>query len=244
MDRLTNISFNTKASVETEIRRQERIHPFWGLRQAEEFIRDRTAALRETLYKARAGARELSQLRQQLQSTTDLDDGCLTLADQNAQEDCHDRIAKIEEEQAMIAPMIRDCKMELDTAITEKQRILATHPALNQDYETLQCEMSKSALTAKEATFIAGRVLAARQGLPESVAEILVLSLPEERDQLMRRVTELLDAPQVQLTMYQLSLHLSEYSDSDRALFLEQSAALVQQHRQRQLESQHGLEKD
>lgn len=233
MTRITNSSFNTRAHVITDIRRNENVHPYWGLRQAEEYIRDRSAALAEAEFSGRKAEREWQRLQLKINELEALE--ILTPEQQLDLEEYQDQQAQIKKSTQTEAPMIRDCNMELAAAHQERSRILNEYPMfILLDFDGLQHEVVHEALAAKEATFIAGRVLASRQQLPESVSEALIMALPQERVALMQRVIQLLESASTNLAMQQLSCALSELSEEDRQQFITQAFSLM---RQKQLEA-------
>lgn len=189
---LTNISFNSQAAVEWEIRRHEQVHWFWGLRAAEVAIDDKQKALVINQHLHRQYLREVEQKRRQvtaLQFKQNLQK--LSLDEIVLLAGLEDDIALAVFQQERLKPLIRDCQMELTTAQAEKDRILAEHPEVLQiSYSMLQTK-TREALIAKDSYFVASRVWAAHHQLPESVAEVLFSRNAVERERILNQEMQL-----------------------------------------------------
>jgi len=224
LTRLTNISPNTQAHVIVEIRRQERMHPFWGLRTSEEFVRDRTAAIEETLRSLRRSDRKLRRMQLKLDQLNQLES--IDEFQQLDREDLEDQMLGLRSQAESIEPMLRDARMELATAWGEKVRILTTYPALQQSPEELQ-GLTRDALIAKEAFFFAGKIAAARQGLPESTSEFLAMMLPEEQELIMAEAHRAL-GHSVNPMLSQQMATLAKLSPEQQHQVLQQAVSIIQ----------------
>lgn len=82
--------------------------------------------------------------------------------------------------------LVRDCEMELQAAIAERDLILAEHPeALALTYLELQTKYSREALMGKLAYFMAARVWASANNLPESVGQLVFEGSESDRLELL-----------------------------------------------------------
>lgn len=82
--------------------------------------------------------------------------------------------------------LVRDCEMELAAAIAERDLILAEHPeALELSYLELQTKYSREALMGKLAYFMAARVWASANNLPESVGQLVFEGSESDRLELL-----------------------------------------------------------
>lgn len=187
---LTNLSINSRAGVEFEIRRQERIHWFLGLRQAELFIQERTAALETNYRLQRDYARTCRGWQRELESLQALE--FLTPDQEDQIEKLEDDIAAAQRSSETLQPLIRDCAMELATAEAEKERILAPHPeAIALSFFELQERYSHVALMEKQAQFTAAEIWASQNNLPVSVGHLLFGLSRTDREYCLAREMEL-----------------------------------------------------
>lgn len=187
---LTNVSINSKAGVELEIQRQERIHWFLGLRQAELFIQEKRAALETNYHLQRKHVRQVKSWQRQLQALEELEQPNLEQVDQI--EELKDDIAAAKSSQENLQPLIRDCVMELHSAEAQKQRILGDHPeAIDLSYIELQTRYSAVALLEKQAHAAAAEIWASQNALPVSIGHLLFSLAPAERDYVLAREMEL-----------------------------------------------------
>jgi hypothetical protein len=187
MQHLTNLHSNSRSGVLYEIRQEEAIHPFYGLRKAELMI----LAAERTLLHARlsmaAGERDRNKwlLRKEALSgeankTPQQDDELFNL-EQDLQ--------RYDFEYPVMLDQYRDMELERNIAISEKLRILAEHPEfLQKDFNQLQEEFSEEALLNKLAMAVAAKLWAG-QSL-EAVGELFFGLGQQQRDYVMRKELE------------------------------------------------------
>lgn len=187
---LCNKSINSRAAVIHEIRRRELEHWYSGLRQAELFMDEKTAALEAFVFDCREyelGLQEaelkISELEKK-QSLTPKQRIKLSRL-QNSIDLSSRRLFRIRAE-------VRDAMMEFAAAKGERDRILQEHPeALHLSYDEMQERFTAPMLQERQARYIAARVWAAQNGLPDGVGES-VFSVPlEQREALLIREAEL-----------------------------------------------------
>lgn len=187
---LTSLSINSKAGVEFEIRKQERVHWLLGLRQAELFIQEKTEALATNYRLQREQARTCRGWRREFDDLQALPSPTPDQLDQI--EKLEDDIAAVQRSSQTLEPLIRDCVMELAVAKAEKERILTAHPeAIALSYTELQERYGHVALMEKQAQFAAAEIWASQNNLPVSVGHLLFDLSPSEREYCLTREMEL-----------------------------------------------------
>jgi len=158
-----NLSLNGIPGTLWEIRRQESIHPYLGLRQAILIIDTQEKALRQ-------GA--LTQKKMRLTLKTQQQDLPNSLGD--LREILLDEIEITQYQLDSFYQLLVDAKAELDTAIKEKLRIEKLNPAMIAGtYETIQMSYANESFQCKLARSVVVSVLSAARGISEGAAEVL-----------------------------------------------------------------------
>ncbi|MBD1864181.1 MULTISPECIES: hypothetical protein [Trichocoleus] len=223
---LTNLSINSKAGVEHEIQRQERVHWFLGLRQAELFIQEKRAALETNYHLQRKHSRQVKTWEKELQTLQELEQPSLEQLDQI--EALQDDIAAAKSSQENLQPLIRDCGMELHSAEDQKQRILQAHPeAIDLSYIELQTRYSAVALLEKQAHVTAAEIWASHNALPVSVGHLLFDLSPADRDYVLAREMELRNGVKVGEAIAHAAQVLATLSPETQKQVLLQAAQTV-----------------
>lgn len=205
---ITNLG-NSQAAISEEILSEERLHWSLGLRKAELVIFERQKALFGAQISSRKQNRKVKWWRSLilLLERTQIFwryIPILNLLLTDRHFDLLDAIEEYQFHQSAIAANIRDCMMELTTAIAAKQRILGSHPeVLEWSYLQLQEYTAKIALTQKKARYIASRIWATAHHLPIEVGSTFLESSPTE-------CAELWAAAQTHLTAIEQSFNQSE----------------------------------
>ena len=205
---ITHLSMNSQAAVLFEIRKQESVHWLLGLRQAELTINDRESALRANQKLLRRQLRELGSKARRLASLEKINFPVNEQIDEmeNLKDDLEEATIQIEQK---LPPLVRDCQMELSVAISEKARILKSHPeAESLSFEELQQQFSGAALRSKQSRFIAAAAWASQNGLPEGAGQLLFDIPDQEREIVMAESVRLLSG--VQATA--ISVNVAQYS--------------------------------
>lgn len=188
---LAHLSTNSKAAVEFEIRRQERIHWFLGMRQAELFIRDKLSALYTNREAERSYVRKIKAISREKDALGAK--GVAASLDELARiEEIEDQIISAQRSWLDLQPLIRDADMELQVARDERDRIIYPHPeALGLSFDELQDRYAAPALLEKQAFYFAAEAWAAVNHLPASCGHMLMDLSPEQRQHLMTREAEI-----------------------------------------------------
>jgi len=177
-----NLSLNGIPGTLWEIRRQENIHPYLGLRQAILIIDTQEKALRQ-------GSLSQKQMRLNLKTQQQ--------ALSNSSGDERDiLLAEIEITQYQLNSfdqLLLDVKAELNAAIEEKLRIERSNPAMTAGtYESIQASYADESFQCKLARSVVISVLSAARGISEGAAEVLYDSscLPVEDQQRFKSCIE------------------------------------------------------
>ena len=158
-----NLSLNGIAGTLWEIRRQEKIHPYLGLRQAALIIDSQEKALRAGRLELK---RNLLKLKKQKEQVLKLIDDELDIL--------QDEIYNAECEIDSCRNLIRDAEVELNVAVEEKRRIEFCYPDMeNETYESLQEKYANEAFVCKLARAVVISAYSAHKGLSEGAAEII-----------------------------------------------------------------------
>lgn len=179
MNFLTSHS-NSLCQVLDVIRSQEKIHWYWALRQAELHTEDKRSILafaEQQLRKSVARKQFVEEKNAAYQKAHDL---LRAVPIVGSWVNMRLTETKIELEGFndpnsinRLNSQIRDCRMEMEVAQSEYERILSEHPEIRDyTYEQLQ-EISIIALQEKKANLIAISHLSLIHGLPESATSIL-----------------------------------------------------------------------
>lgn len=187
---LTNLG-NSQAAIVDEIRSEEKVHWLLGLRKAELIILDKQRALQNAEKCAKKAQRQDNYTRLQVEAYLRLLPfirwiPLLAVSLSNKIEDLRDELVERELHAPAIEAQVRDAVMECWTASEEHSRIVAAHPdAMEMGYAELQEQLSAIALEQKKARFVASRIWAATNGLPESVGALLFDCEPDQRDRIL-----------------------------------------------------------
>lgn len=112
--------------------------------------------------------------------------------------------------------LVRDCEMELAAAIAERDLILAEHPeALELSYLELQTKYSREALMGKLAYFMAARVWASANNLPESVGQLVFEGSESDRLELLVKELQIRHNAIPSLQAAQIASKLATLSQED-----------------------------
>lgn len=231
-DRLiTHQTSNSQAAVRFEIRKQERVHWFLGLRQAELIVDAKQGVLDYNERQLRRGLRKVRQKQRQLDRLIviqKLSLGLLPL--QDAIESLQDDIAEAKQEYGKIHPYVRDALMERDTAAIERDRIIHEHEEeLNTNFDELQEKYAQPAMLQGFARYFASRVWASQNHLPEALGSLLFELAPEERDWVMTNEMQLRLGVDVSGALAQASGTLASLPPEQQQQVLLQAARIVQE---------------
>jgi hypothetical protein len=230
---ICNKSINSRASVIHEIRRREMEHWFSGLRQAELFIDEKSSALENFIFECRKQEREIRRMERQVNDLAEAVHP--SERQQDDLEACRDYIELTTRKLVRSRAEVRDALMERDAAIQERDRILAEHPeATALTYQELQEMFTAPMLLERQARFIAARVWAAQNGLPEGVGESVFSLPPEQREALLNREAELRTGNQLTAAKSQALTILAALSEEDREKVLILAAHHVASHQEQQ----------
>lgn len=175
---IAHLSINSKYATRSEIVKQEEVHWFAGLRQAELTIRDKEMALAEQAFAKRKQERKLRKIERDLEQVRNklarLNAGSHKYLDTlDKIEDLEDQLKLAQFQSERMAPLERDAISELNVAKQERDRILTEHPeALTMPYDHLQ-DMGRDVLNTVLAKYVASSVWAAKNGLPDAVGKAL-----------------------------------------------------------------------
>lgn len=160
-----NFSLNGIPGTLWEIRRQENIHPYLGLRQAILIIDSKEKALREG-YLAQKKARLHIRKQKEALALSELTGDELEIQ--------NDEIAVAEHDIKMFEQLILDAEMELRTAKEEKQRIEAYNPdMIRGTYEELQHKYANEAFRCKLTRSLVVSIYSSFKVISESAAELV-----------------------------------------------------------------------
>lgn len=185
---LANLSINSQGAILYEIQKQERVHWFLGLRQAELIIQDKQAALEHNYYEQKKQEREIKRSQLKIQFLSSSADPL----DQLEIEELEDKLAIARSAIDNLSPLLRDAVMEHQTALQERSRILRENPiAQSLTYEELQANITPECLNQKLSHYTASRIWASQNHLPEGVGELLFDLSDRDRDFVMSREMEI-----------------------------------------------------
>jgi len=220
---LTNLSINSQGAVLYEIQKQERVHWFLGLRQAELIIQDKQAALEHNYYEQRKQEREIKRSRIKIESLSP--DNPL---DQLEIEELEDKIAIARSAIDNLSPLLRDAVMEHQTAVGERTRILRENSiAHSLTYEELQASITPECLNEKLSRYTASRIWASQNHLSEGVGELLFDLSPRDREIVMTREMEIRSGVTVSETIIHAAKILSHHPPEIQQQALLQAAHLL-----------------
>jgi len=158
-----NQSLNGIPGTLWEIRRQENVHPYLGLRQAVLIINAQESALRE-------GKLSLKKLRIKLKTQKE---NLSTLQGDNL-EIALDEIEITGYELDSLEKLIIDASTELRIAIEEKDRIESLNPSMcNETYESLQEKYANEAFQNKLARSVVIAAYSSQRMISEGAAEVI-----------------------------------------------------------------------
>lgn len=159
-----NLSLNGIPGTLWEIRKQEKIHPYLGLRQAILIINSQERALKEGRLSQKKCLLKLKKQKESLATTFDADERDILLSE----------IDLTEHELTSFVQLFFDAEMELETAIAEKLRIESLNPDMvNSTSEDLQKQYASDAFQCKLARAVIISVYSNRKAVSEGVAEIM-----------------------------------------------------------------------
>lgn len=171
-----NFSLNGIPGTLWEIRKQENIHPYLGLRQAILIINAKEKALLDGKL---AQKKALLSIKKQKESLTSLqgDESEIRAAE----------IEIAEHDARMFEQLILDAEMELKTATQEKTRIETANPDMaSESYEYLQIKYANEAFRSKLTRSLVISIYGSYKMLSEGAAELVydaACFTPAERQQ-------------------------------------------------------------
>ncbi|MBW4514581.1 MAG: hypothetical protein KME11_05090 [Timaviella obliquedivisa GSE-PSE-MK23-08B] len=182
LPQLTSHSINSFGAVLLNIRREENIHWYFGLKQAEIYHKSLSAALTETHLQMRKHAVEVAEIAQTLEDI-DAQATPRTVAAANLQEATRElnefKLAHSEATLLALRSQEKDILTELAVAAGERDRILNQYPQLQElTYDSIQ-SFTIEAQLCRESKYIAARAWACQAGLPEAVG-VALFDVPQE----------------------------------------------------------------
>jgi hypothetical protein len=158
-----HLSLNGTPGTLWEIRRQENIHPYLGLRQAILIINTQEKALKTGRISQKKAIRDLGVQKEKLSTDTGIDLEILL-----------DEIDLAEYNLAEYNQLILDAETELQVAIREKQRIESLNPAMFEStYQELQEIHAKDAFQFKLARAVVVSAYSSHKMISEGAAEVI-----------------------------------------------------------------------
>lgn len=158
-----NLSLNGVAGTLWEIRRQENVHPYLGLRQAVLIINAQEKALREGRLAQKKAALALKNQKQSARPTG-TDEVAIFLSE----------IEIAEHELAAYDQLILDAETELNAAKEEKTRIEYLNPSMaSETYEGLQIKYAQEAFQCKLARAVVISAYSSHKTISEGAAEVI-----------------------------------------------------------------------
>ncbi|NJR40721.1 MAG: hypothetical protein HC781_20175 [Leptolyngbyaceae cyanobacterium CSU_1_4] len=179
---LTSHSINSNGAVLLNIRREEGIHWYFGLKQAEIYWESLSAALSETRLQMKKHAVEVAEIKLTIEDlNARKTDRTIAQADLNqaSLELAEFKLARSGDVLLRLQSQERDILSELSVANQERERILNKHPEIkSSNYLSIQ-NVTIDAQLCRESKYIAARAWACQLGLPESVG-VALFDVPEE----------------------------------------------------------------
>lgn len=158
-----NYSLNGIPGTLWEIRRQENIHPYLGLRQAILIIDEKEKALRDGILSQK---KSLLGIKNQKVALSNLEGDELEIK--------QDEVEIAECDAKMFNQLILDAEMELKVAQAEKQRIEACNPDMvTKTYDELQEKYANVAFRCKLTRVLVVSAYSRQMQLSEGAAEIM-----------------------------------------------------------------------
>lgn len=191
---VAHYSINGWWGARANIRQQEMVHWFLGLRQAENEIYGIEGDLAYNRQAVMIHDRTIRRKQRRLRFLKSIKWlAVLNSSIQDEIEDIEMDIADSEQERHRLEPLVRDALMELDVVVAERDRILAEHQqeVEGKTFEQLQAEYTPAAALEGTARMIAAEVWAQQQGLPGMVGMSLSQLAVEERQYVLQREAEL-----------------------------------------------------
>lgn len=160
-----NFSLNGIPGTLWEIRRQENIHPYLGLRQAILIINDKEKALREGRLSQKKARLHLKRQKEALATSSLIGDELEIQADE---------VEIAEHDLKMFDQLILDAEMELRIATEEKQRIESCNPDMvSGSYEELQHKYTSEAFRAKLTRSLVVSIYSSFKMISEGASELV-----------------------------------------------------------------------
>lgn len=159
-----NLSLNGIPGTLWEIRRQENIHPYLGLRQAMLMINSLEKALKESRLAQKKAIRKIKLQKE----------GILSSDNDEDREILSDELDLAEYELASFSQLITDTEIELDTAVSEKLRIESSSLNMISDTgESLQEKYANEAFQCKLARAVVISAYSSHKMISEGAAEVI-----------------------------------------------------------------------
>lgn len=158
-----NLSLNGIPGTLWEIRRQEQIHPYLGLRQALLIINSKEKALKEAYLSQKKAALSFKHLKDKVLISKEIELDILLAEIDIAEYDAE-----------MFTQLILDAEAELNAAIQEKERIEKSHPDMvNSDRQELQEKYAAEAFHCKLVRSLVISIYGSYKGISEGASEII-----------------------------------------------------------------------
>lgn len=158
-----HLSLNGTPGTLWEIRRQENIHPYLGIRQAILIINTQEKALKEGRLAQKKATVSLKTQRQKL-----------PYLEGDARDIALDEIELAEYNLQSFDQLILDAESELSVARQEKMRIESTNPSMaSANYEALQAAYAKEAFRCKLARAVVISAYSSQKMISEGAAEVI-----------------------------------------------------------------------
>lgn len=159
-----NLSLNGIPGTLWEIRRQENIHPYLGLRQAILMINSLEKALKESRLAQKKAIRKINAQKEAFSHNDSAEDLEILL----------DELDLAEYELASFSQLIADTEVELNTALTEKSRIeAASFDLFDGTAENLQEKYANEAFQRKLARAVVISAYSSHKMISEGAAEVI-----------------------------------------------------------------------
>jgi hypothetical protein len=214
---LAHMTTNSWAATIHEIRKQERLHWFLGLRQAELCVRDKEQIIDANAHAERKYQRSMRRLQRELDALNRLPE--LTPDEEDRIEELEDEIGQGKRTWVASQPLIRDAQLEYEIAKAERDRILQEHPeAQSLSFEELQKRYTLPALVEVHARYVAARIWSAQNGVPESVGSMLFELAPQEQEVVMRREVELRSGVEIGQNIVEAARRIASLPEAQRQL--------------------------
>jgi hypothetical protein len=155
--------------------------------------------------------------------------GILSEDEYDRLEDLSDQIEQLERTVKESQVLVRDAQMELNAALGERDRITKTHAEEIEgtSFADLQERYAPVMLQQRQARYLAARIWAAQNGLPETVGAALFDTPIAQRDELMRREAAIRTQLDVPAAMCRASMLLASLEPEQQQAVLIQAAQFV-----------------